>query len=77
MSKLDNIILECANKVQDGKQEKLGDYIDPTKQQIKELFLELIGKQDTSHLEAGLPVTTEYLKRSQWQAELRQKVNEL
>lgn len=42
MSKLDNIILECANKVLDGKEEKLGDYIDPTKEQIKDLFLELI-----------------------------------
>lgn len=41
MSKLDNIILECANKVLEGKQETLGDYIDPTKQQIKDLFLEI------------------------------------
>jgi hypothetical protein len=41
MSKLDNIVLECANKVLDGKQEKLGDYIDPTKEQLKELFISI------------------------------------
>lgn len=41
MSKLDNIILQCVNKALDGKEEKLGDYIDPTKQQIKVLMLQL------------------------------------
>jgi hypothetical protein len=41
MGKLDNIVLECANKVLDGKQEKLGDYIDPTKEQLKELFISI------------------------------------
>lgn len=44
MSKLDNIILECAIKVLDNKEEKLGDYVDPTKQQIKDLVLEIIGE---------------------------------
>lgn len=42
MSKLDNIILDCVNKVLDGKEEKLGDYIDPTKDQVKSLMLEVI-----------------------------------
>ena len=42
MSKLDIIILDCANKILDGKQEKLGDYIDPTKQQLKDFMLELV-----------------------------------
>lgn len=46
MSKLDNIILDCANKVLDGKEEKLGDYIDPTKEQVKALMLELIDKKN-------------------------------
>ena len=48
MSKLDNIILECANKVLDGKEETLGAYIDPTKQQIKDLFNELLKFDHTS-----------------------------
>lgn len=42
MSKLDNIILGCVNKALDGKQEKLGDYVDPTKQQIKDFFTTLM-----------------------------------
>jgi hypothetical protein len=42
MSKLDNIILKCINKALDGKEEKLGDYVDPTKQQIKDLMQEII-----------------------------------
>jgi hypothetical protein len=45
VSKLDNIIIECANKVLDGKEEKLGDYIDPTKEEIKALILELIKEE--------------------------------
>ena len=66
MSKLDNIILECANKVLDGKQETLGDYIDPTKQQIKDLVLELIGE-----------VFAEPDNYGDYRAKLRQKVNDL
>lgn len=42
MSKLDNIILGCVNKALDGKQEKLGDYVGPTKQQIKDFFITLM-----------------------------------
>jgi hypothetical protein len=41
MSKLDNIILECAIKVLDNKEEKLGDYVDPTKRQIKDLIIQV------------------------------------
>jgi hypothetical protein len=44
MSKLDNIVLDCINKALDQKEEKLGDYVDPTKEQIKALMLELIGE---------------------------------
>jgi hypothetical protein len=46
MSKLDNIILECINKVLDGKEEKLGDYVDPTKEQIKDLIRELFENRE-------------------------------
>lgn len=46
MSKLDTIILQCANKAMDGKEEKLGDYIDPTKREIKDLMLDLINGTD-------------------------------
>lgn len=42
MSKLDIIILDCVNKALDGNQEKLGDYIDPTKTELKALMLELL-----------------------------------
>ena len=49
MSKLDNILLECVNKALDGKEEKLGDYIDPTKQQIKELIQDLIDETFTDN----------------------------
>jgi hypothetical protein len=42
MSKLDIIVLECANKVLDGKEEKLGDYIDPTVEQLKEMFAGIV-----------------------------------
>lgn len=48
MSKLDNILLGCANKVLDGKEERLGDYIDPTKQQVKEMYKELLNFDHTS-----------------------------
>lgn len=41
MSKLENIILECAIKVLDQKEEKLGDYVDPTKRQIKDLMYQI------------------------------------
>lgn len=50
MSKLDNIILECVNKALSGKEEKLGDYIDPTKELIKELFSDLIDDEVTGTL---------------------------
>ena len=65
MSKLDNIILECANKVLDGKQETFGDYIDPTKRQIKDLMLELIGE------------TSSIYQNDEETIELRDKVNAL
>lgn len=50
MSKLDNIIFECVNKAFDGKAETLGDYIDPTKQQIKDLMLDVCNQ---AHDERG------------------------
>lgn len=87
MIKLDNIILDCVNKALDGKEEKLGDYVDPTKEEIKALMLELIGKDDTP-LSMGMyggtyiagdeksePKPVKY--RNQIRAELRKKVEEL
>ena len=52
MSKLDNIILDCVNKAIDGKQEKLGDYIDPTKEQIKDMIIELVSETDFAYKDA-------------------------
>lgn len=78
MSKLDNIILECANRVLDGKEEKLGDYIDPTKQQIKDLMLEIVG---TNENESQKYITARglelLLNRNSVRTELRKKVEEL
>jgi hypothetical protein len=73
MSKLDNIILKCANKVLDGKEETLGDYIDPTVQQVKDLILELVNEleEDLSLYDQLSP--DDYVSA----VKLRQKVSEL
>lgn len=52
MSQLENIIIECVNKALDGREEKLGDYIDPTKEQLKSLFIELIKDTDFAYKDA-------------------------
>lgn len=75
MSKLDNIILDCANKVLDGKEEKLGDYIDPTKEQVKALMLELIG--DDEDLPTGHHQYEAGFGRDTARGELRKKVEKL
>lgn len=49
MSKLDLIVLDCVNKALDGNEERLGDYIDPTKREIKDLMLELIHNIDNPY----------------------------
>lgn len=76
MSKLDNIILECANKVLDGREEKLGGYIDPTKRQIKELFLELLRETKWENRRNGPAEDEPWTLWSDYD-ELRQKVEEL
>lgn len=43
MSKLDNIIINACIKVIDRDAETLGDYVEPAKEQIKALYLELTG----------------------------------
>ena len=67
MSKLDNIVLNCVNKALDGKEEKLGDYIDPTKEEIKELILELANDVAKNWTNAGGTIM----------ADLRREVEEL
>ena len=76
MSKLDNIILECANRVLDGKEEKLGDYIDPTKESIKALMLEIIGNDENIGIDPEWPMS-KVKRRDDLRAELRKKVAEL
>ena len=67
MSKLDNIVLNCVKKALDGKENKLGDYIDPTKNEIKELILGLITEDQATHT----PVEQMFARQ------LRKKVEEL
>lgn len=81
MSKLDIIILDCANKVLDGKEEKLGDYVDPTKQDIKDLMQDLTDDHLGRLLEFEIEgEDAEFIK---WRSvvlavdELRKKVEEL
>jgi len=80
MSKLDIIVLDCVNKALDGKQDKLGDYIDPTKEQIIALVLELIGDDNdpkkppyTDHDYGFMAANS----KNNYRKELRKKVSEL
>lgn len=73
MSKLDIIILDCVNKALDGKQDKLGDYIDPTKEQIIALVLELIGDDIPYNMNNHGSINAKNMLK----AELRKKVSEL
>lgn len=80
MSKLDIIVLDCVNKALDGKQDKLGDYVDPTKEQVKALFLELIGEnrdtlENLEHTTPDMVIGRQY--QNQFKDELRKKVSEL
>ena len=52
MSKLDNIIIEACIKVIDRDAETLGDYVDPAKQKIKALMLEIISETDFAYKDA-------------------------
>jgi hypothetical protein len=83
MSKLDNLILIQNNKVLDGKEEKLGDYIDPFKHELKDLMLGVIGEDETEwtleqmdatdDLEEALEIST----RNQLRRQQRQALKEL
>lgn len=53
MSKLDNIIIECINDALDGNKEKLGDYVDPPKEQIKALVMGIIKDTDFAYKDAS------------------------
>lgn len=73
MSKLDIIVLDCVNKALDGKQDKLGDYIDPTKEQIIAFVLELIGDDIPYNMNNHGSINAKNMLK----AELRKKVSEL
>lgn len=75
MSRLDNIILECINKALAGKEEKLGDYVDPTKEEVKALVVELIGEDDM--IDSRRPSSQFNQGKNRLRAELRKKVETL
>ena len=81
MSKLYNIILKSTNKVLEGKQLKLGDYIDPTKAEIKALIRELIGEDEHGYEDSWGHhkdrESAEQSVRNRLKTELRKKVQEL
>lgn len=83
MTKLDNIIIEACIKVIDRDAETLGDYIDPAKEQIKALILELIGEDHDARQvdrgnEAYNPNSEDYIYGYNLaQSMIRKKVSEL